>query len=184
LADLQLQARANGVLLPAAVLKAIAVAPDSAQVREVAAGVRVTYPTVSDLLSVALRFRDAPPCDSTTAPDELPYCLPKSLHAANDDLNARYGALLKVPATDVTAIRRAQRAWIAQRSQQCGGKDLSGVTQAGWLAYVLSESVRAQCVLRFTRNRAAALPAVSDITNHGSHAAEVRGPVVTSARMM
>jgi ankyrin repeat protein/uncharacterized protein YecT (DUF1311 family) len=167
LAELQLRARANGVLLPAAVLKAIAVAPDSAQVREVADGVRVAYPTVSDLLSVALRFRDAPPCDSTTAPDDLPYCLPKALHAANDDLTARYDALLKVPATNVTAIRRAQRAWIAQRDQQCGVKELSGVTQAGWLAYVLSEPARAQCVLRFTRSRAAALSAVSDITNHG-----------------
>jgi ankyrin repeat protein/uncharacterized protein YecT (DUF1311 family) len=184
LAELQLRARANGVRLPDAVLKAIAVAPDSAQAREVADGIRVTQPAVSELLSVALRFRDAPPCDATTTPDDLPYCLPKSLHAASDDLNARYDALLKAPATNVTTIRSAQRAWIAQRDQQCGVKELSGVTQAGWLAYVLSESVRAQCVLRFTRNRAAALPAVSDITNHGSRAAEVRGQVVTSASMM
>jgi len=184
LTHLQLRARINGVKLPDAVRNAIKVAPESAQVREVADGIRVTYPTVSDLLSVALRFRDAPPCDATTAPDDLPYCLPKSLHAANDDLNARYDALLKAPATNITAIRSAQRAWIAQRDQQCGVKELSGVTPAGWQAYVLSEPARAQCVLRFTRNRAAALLAVSDITNHGSRAAEVRGPVVTSAGMM
>jgi ankyrin repeat protein/uncharacterized protein YecT (DUF1311 family) len=168
LAHLQLRARANGVRLPDAVLKAIAQAPGSAQVREVANGVHVNYPAVSELLSVALRFRDAPPCDASTAQDDLQYCLPKSLHGANDDLNARYDALLKVPATNVIAIRSAQRAWIAQRDRQCGVKEVSGVTQAGWFAYVLSEPARAQCVLRFTRNRAAALPAVSDITNHDS----------------
>jgi uncharacterized protein YecT (DUF1311 family) len=165
LAELQLRASANGVRLPDAVLKAIAEAPDSAQVREVADGIRVTYPAVSELLSVALRFRDAPPCGATTALDDLLYCLPKSLHAANDELNAHYDALLKTPGTNTAAIRSDQRAWIGQRDQQCRVKELSWVTQAGWLAYVLSESVRAQCVLRFTRNRAAALPAVSDITN-------------------
>lgn len=160
LAQLQLRARANGVQLPAAILKPIAVAPKSEQVRQVADGIRATYPAVSELLSMALRFRDASPCDASTLPDDLPYCLPKSLHAADDDLNGRYDALMKRPGADTTVIRRQQRAWIAERDQSCRVKELAAVTQAGWLAYVLSDPVRAQCVLGFTRNRAAALPAV------------------------
>jgi len=163
MAELQSRARINGVKLPDAVRNGIKLAPDSAQVREVADGIRPTYPTVSDLLSAALRFRDAPPCDATTPAGDLPYCLPKSLRAANDDLNARYDALLKAPATNVMAIRSAQRAWIAQRDQQCGVKEMSGVTQTGWLAYVLSEPARAQCVLIFTRSRVSRLAPAAEI---------------------
>jgi ankyrin repeat protein/uncharacterized protein YecT (DUF1311 family) len=159
LSNLQLRARANGVQLPGAVLKGIGVAPDSAQVREVADEIRVTYPAVSNLLSVGLRFRDAPLCDATTALGDLQYCLPKSLHAADDDLNTRYDALLKASATNITTIRNDQRAWIGKRDQECGVKELSGVTQAGWLAYVLSEPVQAQCVLKFTGTRSATLAA-------------------------
>jgi ankyrin repeat protein/uncharacterized protein YecT (DUF1311 family) len=168
LAELQLRARANGVRLPDALLKGIGVAPHSALVREVADGIRVNYPAVSDLLSVALRFRDAPPCDATTAPADLQYCLPKTLHAADDDLNARYEALLRAPAT--TTIRNDQRAWITKRDQQCALKEPSGVTQAGWFASVLSDSAKAQCVLTFTRNRAAALPGVPETALAGSGA--------------
>jgi uncharacterized protein YecT (DUF1311 family) len=143
------------------VLKRIEVAPDSTQVREVSEGIRVNYLEVSDLLTVALRFRDAPPCDATTAPGDLQYCLPKSLHAADDELNARYDALLKASATNIATIRNDQRAWIGKRDQECGIKEPSGVTAPGWISYVLSNSTRSQCVLTFTRNRAAALSGVS-----------------------
>lgn len=155
--NLQLRARANGVQLPDAVLKSIGAAPDSAQVREVADGIRVSYPAVSDLLTVALRFRDAPPCDATTVSGDLQYCLPKSLHAADNELNARYDALLKAPATNIAIARNNQRAWIGKRDQECGIKELSGVTTPGWISYVLSDSTKSQCVLTFTRNRTTAL---------------------------
>jgi len=36
--------------------------------------------------------------------------------------------------------------------------ELSGVTEAGWLAYVLSDTTKAQCVLEHTRERVTALP--------------------------
>ena len=161
LVNLQLRARVKGVHVPDAAQKRIEVAPDSTQVREVVEGIRVTYPAVSDLLAVALRFRDAPPCDATTAPGDLQYCLPKSLHAADDELNARYDALLKAPATNITTIRNEQRTWIGKRDQECGLKQPSGVTAPGWISYVLSDSTKSQCVLTLTRNRAAALSGVS-----------------------
>jgi ankyrin repeat protein/uncharacterized protein YecT (DUF1311 family) len=161
LVNLQLRARVKGVHVPDAAQKRIEVAPDSAQVQEVVEGIRVIYPAVSDLLAVALRFRDAPPCDATTALDDLQYCLPKSLHAADDELNARYEALLKAPATNIATTRNDQRAWIGKRDQECGIKEPPGVTAPGWMSYVLSDSTRSQCVLTFTRNRAAALSGVS-----------------------
>jgi ankyrin repeat protein/uncharacterized protein YecT (DUF1311 family) len=156
--QLQLRARSNGVQLPEAVLRGIATAPVSAQVRDVADGIRATYPRVSELLSVALRFRDAPPCDDSTAPGDLQYCLPKSLRAANNDLDARYDELLTTAGADTETIRRDQRVWIVDRDKACGVKELKGVTQAGWLASVLSDPGKAQCVLRHTRDRVAALP--------------------------
>jgi len=161
MAELQLRARGNIVRLPQATLNAVAVAPESGQVRQVEGELRATFPALADLLAVALRYRDAPQCDGSTAPDDSPYCLPKSLHTADVNLTVRYEALLKRLGPDATAARSAQRAWIRERDKACAVKELIGVTQGGWLAYVLSDPARAQCVLQHTRGRTAALPPVA-----------------------
>jgi uncharacterized protein YecT (DUF1311 family) len=95
-------------------------------------GIRASPPPVAGLLDVTLRYRDAPPCDASTASEELQYCLPKSLHSA-------------------------QRNWIRQRDKSCGVEEITRATEAGWLAYVLSDIAKAQCVLQHTRERVTAL---------------------------
>jgi ankyrin repeat protein/uncharacterized protein YecT (DUF1311 family) len=159
LAELQLRANANRLPLPDAVRKGIETAPESEQTRQVADGIMAAYPSISNLLMVGLRYRDAPPCDSSTPPADLQYCLPKSLNAANTELNERFARLLETPGTDVASVRAIQRAWIRDRDKTCDVKELSGVTQSGWIAYVLSESGKARCVLRYTRERETGLPA-------------------------
>jgi ankyrin repeat protein/uncharacterized protein YecT (DUF1311 family) len=146
------------VSLPAELRAGVATSPDSGQVRKVADGIRASLPPVAGLLDVALRYRDAPPCDASMAPEQLQYCLPKSLHGADAELNARYAQLLlKAQGTEGAALRSAQRNWIRQRDQSCGVKEIAGVTEAGWLAYVLSDIAKAQCVLQHTRERVTAL---------------------------
>jgi ankyrin repeat protein/uncharacterized protein YecT (DUF1311 family) len=159
LAELQLRANANRPQLPEAVRKGIHTAPESEQTRQVADGIKATYPAIADLLTVGLRYRDAPPCNSSTAPADLQYCLPKSLNAANTELNERFVRLLETPGTDAASVRAIQRAWIRDRDKTCDVKELSGVTQSGWIAYVLSDSGKARCVLRYIRERASGLPA-------------------------
>jgi uncharacterized protein YecT (DUF1311 family) len=114
---------------------------------------------VADLLTQAPRFRDAPLGEATTAPEDFQYCLPKSLHVANSELNIRYAASQQSRGPNSDTLRNAQRAWISERDKECAVKELSGLTQSGWLAYVLSDSAKAQCVLRHTRSRTAALSA-------------------------
>jgi ankyrin repeat protein/uncharacterized protein YecT (DUF1311 family) len=158
LSHLQLRATANHRQLPESVRKGISTAPESEQARQVAEGIRATYPAISDLLTVALRYRDTPPCDESTAPDVLKYCLPKSLMTANGDLNARFARLLELPGTDVAAVRDTERRWIRERDKACRVTELNGVSQSGWIAYVLSDPVKANCVLRYFRERVSALP--------------------------
>jgi ankyrin repeat protein/uncharacterized protein YecT (DUF1311 family) len=156
LAELELWSRQ--VSLPAELRAGVATSPDSGQVRKVSDGIRASLPPVAGLLDVALRYRDAPPCDASTASEELQYCLPKSLHSADAELNARYThLLLQAKGTDGAALRSAQRNWIRQRDKSCGVEEITGATEAGWLAYVLSDIAKAQCVLQHTRERVTAL---------------------------
>jgi ankyrin repeat protein/uncharacterized protein YecT (DUF1311 family) len=156
LAELALWSRQ--VSLPAELRAGVTTSPDSGQVRKVADGIRASLPPVAGLLDVALRYRDAPPCDASTAPKELQYCLPKSLHSADAELNTRYAQLLlQAQWTEGAALRSGQRNWILQRDKTCGVKEITGASEAGWLAYVLSDIPKAQCVLRHTRERVAAL---------------------------
>jgi len=62
-------------------------------------------------------------------------------------------------AKEGAALRSGQRDWVRQRDKSCGVKELTGVTGAGWLAYVLSDTPSAQCVLQQTRERVTALRA-------------------------
>jgi uncharacterized protein YecT (DUF1311 family) len=156
--QLQLRATTNHLQLPEAARKGINTAPESEQTRQVADGIKTAYPAISNLLTVALRYRDAPSCDTFTAADDLQYCLPKSLGTANADLNVRFARLLETPRTDTASVRTLQRAWISDRDKACGVRELFGVTQAGWIAYVLSDTLKAKCVLRYTRERVSALP--------------------------
>jgi uncharacterized protein YecT (DUF1311 family) len=103
-------------------------------------------------------YRDAPPCDASAAPEVLKYCLPKSLNAANGDLNARFARVLEKPDTNIAAVRAAERTLIRDRDKACRVAELAGISQAGWIAYVLSDSVKANCVFRYLRERASALP--------------------------
>ena len=141
-----------------AILESTKAAPESERIRLIADGIKTAYPRVADLLALALRYRDAPPCDASTTSGDLKYCLPKTLQAANAELNARFASLLQTPGADTAGLRRTERAWIVERDRGCGVKELSGVTQAGWLAYVLSDSVKALCVVRLTRNRVVVMP--------------------------
>ena len=154
----QLRLWPSEVSLAAELRAEVAASPDSGQVRKVADGIRASFPPVAGLLDVALRYRDAPPCEASTAPEELQYCLPRSLHSADAELNARYAQLLlRAQGTEGAALRSGQRNWIQQRDKSCGVKEITGVTEAGWLAYVLLDIPKAQCVLQHTRERVTAL---------------------------
>ena len=156
LAELELCSRQ--VSLPAELRTGVAVSPDSEQVHKVADGIRTSFPSVAGLLDVGLRYRDASLCDASTAPEEIRYCLPKSLHSADAELNARYAQLLQqAQGTESAALRAGQRNWIRQRDKSCGVQEIAGATEAGWLAYVLSDVAKAQCVLEHTRERVTAL---------------------------
>jgi ankyrin repeat protein/uncharacterized protein YecT (DUF1311 family) len=158
--ELQFRANTNNLQLPEAIKAPVKTAPESEQVHRVADGVRTRYPPIAELLDLAIRYRDAPPCDASTALGDLPYCLPRSLRLANQALDARYKALLENSGTDVVAVRKAQRTWLRERDKDCAAKELTVATEDGWLAYVLSDSARAQCVLQHTLSRTAALPPV------------------------
>jgi ankyrin repeat protein/uncharacterized protein YecT (DUF1311 family) len=146
------------VPLPAEAGAKVAASPDSGRARKVADAIKTSLPPVASLLDVALRYRDASLCDGSTAPEEIQYCLPKSLHSADAELNARYTQLLlQAHGTEAAALRTGQRNWIRQRDKSCGVKEITGVTKAGWLAYVLSDSDKAKCVLQRTRERVAEL---------------------------
>jgi uncharacterized protein YecT (DUF1311 family) len=147
------------VSLPAELRAGVAPSPDSGQVRKVADGIRASFSSVADLLDVGLRYRDASLCDASTVPEEIQYRLPKSLHRADAELNARYAhLLLQAQGTEGAALRTGQRNWIRQRDKSCGVNEITGATEAGWLAYVLSDIAKAQCVLQHTRERVTALP--------------------------
>lgn len=147
--------RVNSVagLLPMAVRAEPSVSPDAVQVRQVAEEIRASYPDVADLLDVALEYRDSPLCTASTTPEDLPYCLPRSLHSADDELNDLYSRM--GPGASTGALHRAQRAWIHERDESCGVEELPNITEAGWLAYVLTDLGKAECVLKKTRARAA-----------------------------
>jgi uncharacterized protein YecT (DUF1311 family) len=158
MAELQLWSRQ--LPLPEQLHAGIAASPASGQVRDVADGIRGSFSQVASLLDIALRYRDAPPCAASTPSDELQYCLPNSLRSADAELNARYAQLQQQQVgKDGAALRSGQRDWIRARDKSCGVKELTGVTQAGWLASVLSNSGSAQCVLQHTRERLTALNA-------------------------
>jgi ankyrin repeat protein/uncharacterized protein YecT (DUF1311 family) len=131
-------------------------APDSEQVRKVADGIRASYPPIASLLDVALHYRDGPRCAAATSPNEIQYCLPKSLQSAEAELKLRH-AQLRAQGSDGAALDTAERQWIRQRDESCGVKEIGGVTETGWSAYVLSDPARAQCVLEQTRERVLAL---------------------------
>jgi uncharacterized protein YecT (DUF1311 family) len=154
----QLELWSQQIALPAELRAEVATSPESDQIRKVADSIRASLPPVANLLDVALRYRDAPPCDASTASEELPYCLPKSLHSADAELNARYAQLsLQAHGTEGVVLRSDQRNWIRQRDKSCGVKEITGVTEAGWLAYVLSDIAKSQCVLQHTRERVTTL---------------------------
>jgi ankyrin repeat protein/uncharacterized protein YecT (DUF1311 family) len=157
LSNLGIWAQGAHLSLPESFKKGAGIIPDSQQVRETAAAIQSTAPEVADLMMLGLRYRDAPLCNEATASTELQYCLPNSLRSANAELNTRYEKLLATHGTNVPGARQEQRAWLARRNESCHLHEPGGITQAGWLAYVLSDPARAQCVLAQTRTRVAQL---------------------------
>jgi ankyrin repeat protein/uncharacterized protein YecT (DUF1311 family) len=158
LSQLALWARSGPLKLPDDKGTGGGVSPNSEYVHAVADSLRPRLAAVAGLLETALRYRDAAPCDAATPPQELEYCLPKSLKISDAQLNERYShLLLEAQGTHAAVLRRGQRDWLRQRDASCGLKELPGVTAAGWVAAVLSDNVKAKCALQYTRERVSAL---------------------------
>ena len=112
---------------------------------------------VDALMKEAKTILNSHGCPPAPTSHELEVCLPNMLRQVNADLSERYRTMLKSSGPPAPQLQLEQSAWIRERDQRCGLRELPGVSQNGWMAYVLGSPPKAACTIEAMRERVSRL---------------------------
>lgn len=114
---------------------------------------------VDALVEEARTILNSKGCPPAPTAYEWAVCLPNMLRQADAGLTERYRTVLKSAGQSAPRLQLEQSAWIRERDQRCGLRELPGVSQSGRMAYVLASPSKAVCTIEAMRERASRLGA-------------------------